>query len=147
MCDQSLFDLARIDLEAGDDDHLLLAIDDREVPVIVEARDVARVEPAIAQRQGGLVRPLVVTVHELRPAQDQLAGLARAHVLHTRVEIDDPRLDVGERDTDRADLLLALAKERIAMRHRRGFREAVSLDELRTGQLDEPAMGLAQQRG
>src|SRR5207247_586811 len=52
---ERLLDLARVHVEAGHDDHLLLAVDDRHVTVLVDGRDVARVEPAVPQGLRGLV--------------------------------------------------------------------------------------------
>src|SRR6266550_5550520 len=60
--------------------------------------------------------------------------------------VDDLRLHVGERHADRADLLLALPEQRVAVRHRGRLGEPVTLDELRPGELDEPAMRLAEER-
>src|SRR3989442_5099395 len=86
--------------------------------------------PERLRRLLGLV---VVAVHELRPAQDELPRLADRHLAVAGVEIDDLRLDVGERDADAPDLLLALTEQRVAMRHRRCLGEAVALDQLRAG--------------
>src|SRR2546423_4983454 len=143
---ERFLDLARIHVEAGDDDHLLLAIHDRDVPVGVHGRDIAGVEPTVAEGLGRLVGPLVVAVHELRAAEDQLTRLARRHLLLTGIQIDDLRLDVGVRDADRADLLLPLTEQRVAVRHRRGFGKAVALDETRPGELYELPMRLDEER-
>src|SRR5438552_878271 len=113
---QCLLDLAGIHIESGDDDHLLLAIDDRDVSVRVDRRDVAGVQPAIAQGLRGLFGPLVVAVHELRPSEDELARLTGRHLLLACLEIDDLRLDVGVRNSDRANFLLPLPEERVAVR-------------------------------
>src|SRR4051795_8372263 len=44
---EGLFDLARIDVVATADDHLLLAVDDRVVAVVVLPREIAGAEPAV----------------------------------------------------------------------------------------------------
>src|SRR5206468_3102005 len=66
---QDLVDLARVDLEPGDDDHLLLSVDDVEVAVLVHPHDVTRVEPAVAQHGRGLIGPLPIPIHEVRAAE------------------------------------------------------------------------------
>src|SRR3954447_17209715 len=47
MLVEDLLDLARIDVVAAADDHVLLAIDDEEVAVLVDLGHVAGVEPAV----------------------------------------------------------------------------------------------------
>jgi hypothetical protein len=49
---EDLLDLARVDVVAAADDHVLLAVDDEEVAVLVDAGHVARVEPAVLDRLG-----------------------------------------------------------------------------------------------
>src|SRR5437764_12222493 len=75
MLVEDLVNLARIDLESGDDDHLLFAVDDEEVAVSVHADDVAGVKPAIAEREGRLIGSLPVAVHENGYAMALLPGL------------------------------------------------------------------------
>src|SRR2546428_205092 len=69
---QNFVDLPRVHLEPGDDDHLLLAVDDEEVAVLVHADDVAGVEPTVAQDSCRFLRLAPVPVHEIRPPQTQL---------------------------------------------------------------------------
>ena len=52
---EDLLDLARVDVVAAADDHVLLAVDDEEVAVLVDGRHVAGVQPAVADRLGGRV--------------------------------------------------------------------------------------------
>src|SRR3954447_10046380 len=47
---EDLLDLARIDVVATADDHVLLAVDDEEVAVLVDLCHVAGVEPAVLDR-------------------------------------------------------------------------------------------------
>ena len=47
MLVEHLLDLARVDVVAAADDHVLLAVDDVEVAVLVLAADVAGGEPAV----------------------------------------------------------------------------------------------------
>jgi hypothetical protein len=44
---EDLLDLARVDVVAAADDHLLLAVDDEEVAVVVDLAHVAGAEPAV----------------------------------------------------------------------------------------------------
>ena len=54
---EDLLDLARVDVVAAADDELLLAVDDEEVAVLVDAADVAGAEPAVGvDRLGGRLR-------------------------------------------------------------------------------------------
>src|SRR5262245_59568397 len=48
MQEQRFLDLARVDVEAAAENHVLLAIDDRQIPVGIELADVAGAEPAAA---------------------------------------------------------------------------------------------------
>src|SRR5439155_11281652 len=66
------FDVRRIDVETVDDDHVLLALDDRREAIGVHARDVAGMEPHAVRRiraqRGSRLRRLVpVALHHLRP--------------------------------------------------------------------------------
>ena len=143
---ERLFDLARIHVEPGDDDHLLLTVDDRVVPVGIDRRDVARIEPAVADREGCLVGTVVVAVHQLWATQDQLARLADRHLAQTSLAVDDLAFDIRIRNADRAGLLLALAIQRVAVRHRRRLGQPVTLDQVRAREGDELLVRLDQQR-
>ena len=72
MFEQRRLELGRRDAERTALDHLLLAIDEVGVAVLIDVADVAAVEPAVAQGLCGLVGALVVAVHELGSAQDEL---------------------------------------------------------------------------
>jgi hypothetical protein len=74
-----VFDFVRIDVEAGYENHVLLAIDDVEVASFIHLRDVAGMQPAIgAENLRCLSGPLPVALHDLRTLQAQLADLADA---------------------------------------------------------------------
>ena len=75
----NLFELVDVDIvAAGIDDHVLGAADDVEPPVVVEAAEVAGVQPSVVQHLvgGGLVA--IVTRHHVRPAREDLADRAVA---------------------------------------------------------------------
>src|SRR5216683_3350355 len=57
--------------------HVLDAIDDDQLPVRVEEARVARVEPAVLERGGGLLRALVVAREEPRGADEHLAPVGK----------------------------------------------------------------------
>src|SRR5580692_9576222 len=52
MAQQNLLDLARIDVAAAADDHVLRPVAQRDEPVRVHAAEIAGMEPAAAQRLG-----------------------------------------------------------------------------------------------
>ncbi len=61
--EDAVLDLDRRDVLAAGDDHVLLAVGDREVVLVVDEAAVAGVEPAVADRLGGLVGLLPVARH------------------------------------------------------------------------------------
>src|SRR5690606_31999788 len=95
-------DLARVHVEAAAQDHVLLAVDDPVAAVGVAVADVAAVEPAVAQRLGGGVRPLPVALHHVVAADHDLAALAVAE--QAVLVVDDAELDAPHRVADRAGL-------------------------------------------
>src|SRR2546428_9058413 len=101
---EDFIDLARVHLESGDDDHLLYPVDDEEVAVLVHPHDVAGMQPAIAQDKRGLLGLPPVAVHEVRPADAELTGLALIDLARAGLEVDDLAVDVGYRDADRSGL-------------------------------------------
>src|SRR5262244_954428 len=100
---QDLFNLARIDVEPRDQDHVLLPLDDVEVPILVHPRDVARVKPGPApvmvlpERPRRFLRLLPVTAHYLGTSDDQLARLADRHVALAGFQIHNSGFRVGIR--------------------------------------------------
>src|SRR3984957_15736535 len=78
-CDHFL-DLVRIDVEAGDEDHILLAVDDLGGAVSAHHADVASAEIAVrGHHLRGLVRPVPVTGHHLWTLRADFARLAEWH--------------------------------------------------------------------
>jgi hypothetical protein len=106
MLVEHLLDLARVDVEAAAQDHLLLAVDDEEVAVLVDPRHVARVEPAVLDRLGGRIVLAPVALHHVRALDGDLADLALVDLL--AVLVDDLHLHALDRRADRADLALAV---------------------------------------
>ena len=70
-------DLGRVDVDAARDDHVLLAVADVEVALVVEVGDVADRLPVASPCSASRSSVLVVAVHRERRADEQLAGLPR----------------------------------------------------------------------
>src|SRR5262249_2117747 len=91
---EHLLPLTRPDLEAGRVDHVLPAVDDPEVPLVVHDGDVTRAQPAVRENAGRLLRTPPVPAHHLGPPYEELTGLAGIDI-GPRVEVDNPRIGVG----------------------------------------------------
>ena len=102
---QQLLDLERADVLAAADDDVLLAVDDREVAVVVEHADVAGREPAVGVERLGGDRGIGVAGEQVGPAAVDLAGLARLDGLP--VVVEEPDLDPVERAPVGVQALLA----------------------------------------
>ena len=99
---EELLDLARIDVLAAADDHVLEAADDVDVALLVHRREVAGVHPAglvDGLLRLGLVVP--VALHHRVAAGAELACLAARH--HAALGIDDLDLDMGKHLAHRRD--------------------------------------------
>src|SRR5579872_7486103 len=141
MLVEHLLDLARVDVVAAADDQVLLAVHDVEVAVLVDPGQVAGVEPAVADRLGGGLGPLPVALHDVRPADDDLAHLALG--LLAVLVVHDPHPDVPDGGADRAGLLLAAGV--VERGDRRGLGQAVALQHRDPERLLEPAQHLHRQ--
>ena len=100
MLEHDALDLGGVGVESADDEHVLLAVGDREVAASVEQTDIAGVEPSV--RVDGLGRRLgvvEVALHEVVAAHEHLAGLTGAH--RPAVVVDDAHLDAGDGPSDR----------------------------------------------
>ena len=74
MLVEDVLDLARIHVVSATDDHVLLAIDDEEVTVLVDPGQVAGAEPAvIVDRVCGGLRVVPVTLHHVVAADHDLS--------------------------------------------------------------------------
>ncbi len=77
-----VLDFVRIDVEAGDQNHVLLPVDDLDEAVFVHQTDVARLEEAVRGHDlGRLFRSVPVASHHLRAADADFAGLAKRHLV------------------------------------------------------------------
>src|SRR3954453_20566757 len=105
---QRALDLDRVDVLAAAVDHVLLAIDDVEQPVLVDPAEVAGVQPAADE---GLLRGVgvvPVALHDVGPADQQLAdaGLGVGPV--------DREIDDGHREADGVRVLGGLLVGEVA---------------------------------
>ena len=100
-------DLVGIDVEARDEDHVLLAVDDAQIAVVVHRADVAGAEESVRRHDfRRLVRTLPVAGHIHRRADRDLAGVAVLHLI--AVVVEDLDLDAGHGQADRAGEFLAV---------------------------------------
>ena len=79
---ERLFDLAAGDILAAGLDHVLLAVDDGDIALLVDGGEIAGMEPAALE--GGRRAFVVVEIaeHQMRRAMHDLADLAGRHVAH-----------------------------------------------------------------
>ena len=128
MAPQQRLELGRRDLEPLVLDQLLQPIDDREVPVPVDAPDISRVQPPGGVERGrrGL-RVVQVSRHYLRAADQELPVLVRPEVGAGR-RIYDPALGIRHQRSHRSWLALA-GLVRIGVGHRARLGESVPLNE------------------
>src|SRR5215203_3520341 len=143
-------DLRRVDVEAAHDNHVLLALDDVGVAVLIHARHVARVEPRAPvgvrpQRDGRLVGPVPVALHHLRAGDAQLALFADGDFLFARLKVNDLDVRVGQGQPDAAGL--APVERRRRVRDGRSLGEPVSLLQSAARQPLELLDDLDRQRG
>src|ERR1700738_4238036 len=103
---EELLDLARIDVLAAADDHVLDPPNDADVAVLVHRGEVAGVHPALlVDRLGSLVGVLPAAAHHEIPAGKELAGLA-ARLRAPGARVDDLDLRVRHHLSDRAATVL-----------------------------------------
>lgn len=81
-------------------DHVLLAVDNIEIALVVEPPQIAAVEPAALERFRRLLRIVVVAKDEMGAAVDDLADLSDRQV--RAIIVDDAGLDVQPRPPGRA---------------------------------------------
>ena len=128
---EHLLDLAAGHVLPARLDHVLLAVDDRDVALLVEGAEVARVEPAAREALGRLPGVAPVAERGVRAAVDELAQLARGDV--ATLVVDDARLDQERRPAGRARLAdLVLRAQHGGQRRHLGL--PVEVEEAHPGQ-------------
>ena len=134
-------DLERVDVLAARDDHVLRAVDEVEVAVLVGGDDVAGAVPAVDERLGGRVRAVPVAEHDVRPADPQLARLA-LRPPHLGLDARHRRADRGE-----APAAAAVVLGREVGDGRRGLGHPVELGDVAVRQpLEHAALELGRDR-
>src|SRR5690554_5119633 len=96
MLAQGRLDLRRVAVEAADDEHVLEPAGDAQVALLVQAADVAGVQPALLIKgaAGGL-GVAEIALHQVEATQADLAVVPRGYRLALRVE--DRQLGTGNR--------------------------------------------------
>ncbi len=103
---QDTFQFSGVDVEAGGQDHVGLAVDDGEVTVVVHRGDVAGMQPSVAvDRRVRRRLVAVVAVHHHGPAEHEFTTLARTEDDGCVVDVDDAHRVSRVRDTDGAGLV------------------------------------------
>ena len=111
---QDVFDLPRIHIDAVDDNHVLAAIDQIEVLLVIHPPDVARAQPAVGVKNGARLLGLSPIALHHAPATDaHLTERARWNLVPQVVH--HPHLDTWNRHADRQRL--AATADRIDRRH------------------------------
>ncbi len=131
MLVEHVFHLARVDVVAAGDDHVLLAVHDPEEAILIHAGDVARVQPALPQNFGRLIGTLPVPLHHLRALECDLTCLARGQAFAC-LQVHDLGVGVGDGDANGAHL--ASAEEGIGMGDWRALSQSIALYQLATRQ-------------
>ncbi len=83
------FDLARPDLEATGLDQVLLAVDNKQVAILIQVADIAGIHPAIPDHVRRFGRVLPIAHHDLWRPDDDLADLHRGQAALTGIQIGD----------------------------------------------------------
>ena len=137
-----LFQHARVHLEPAHHDHVLHAVDDEGVAVLVDVGDVARAQEAVDEHVAVVAPP--VALHHLRPPEGQLARLAHRHHFRGVVLVHDHDVRARQRQADGARFVHAV--KRVHRHHARAFRQAIALHQNGGGRLAEALLQLNRQR-
>src|SRR5262245_20439837 len=97
MTHQLVLHIHRADPLAAGFDQVLRAIDDADVTVLVEARDIAGAQPAICSELVRLVRNVVIAAGDEVAANLDLADAVAVPRLHLVAVADDPQVDERRR--------------------------------------------------
>src|SRR4029077_5385916 len=98
-----LFDVAWIDIVAAAQEHVLDAVDDEDVAVLVHIADVARAQiPAVGLHLGRRLLVLPIAEHDIGALDTEFAALAERNVLIGIVDADEFDRDPWEGNAARA---------------------------------------------
>ena len=132
-----VFDLVGVNVEAGDENHVLLAIDDLHKAALVHHADVTGLQGAVGgHRRSGFLRPVPVAFHHLRAGDADFADAADGQ--DVAIIVADGDDCGGNRQADGAGEFGDV--DRIGGRHGGSFGEAVAFENWHTRGL-VPALG------
>src|SRR4051794_9523904 len=123
-----LLDHLRIDVEPAGDDHVLLAVDQVEIAVAVHVADVAGEKTVADERLRRFLRPVPVTLGDVRAPDADLTDLTRRQYSGGIVQRDDVHFDAGQHQPDRTRLFRSF--RRMARARRAGLGHAPAALEL-----------------
>ena len=109
--EQHVLHFARIDVVAAGNQHVVLAVDQIEEPVLVHVADVARVQPPASKGSRGRFRIVPVIGHRLRSAADDLAALSGRE--RTILFVEHRGLDNGKGTSAGADPVVVLGRRQV----------------------------------
>src|SRR5581483_6487482 len=98
VLEEHALDLDAVDVLAAADEHVLGPVDDVDEALVVEAGDVAAVQPAVSERLGRGLGLVPVALDDVRSADPELADLTGGQCI--AVAVDDLDLDDGNRRSD-----------------------------------------------
>ena len=136
MLHNHVFDLIRIDVEAGDQDHVFLAIDDAQEALVIHYRNITGVQPAVFDDFVGRIGTLPVAQHHLRTFDAKLTRLARRDFVI--VIIDQFGLGGRNRQTNASTVIIDIVW--VHADQRSTFRQPIAFQQILAGEL-HPALG------
>src|SRR5262249_44320813 len=107
MTVENLVNFARIDVIAAGDDQFLLAVDDEQIAFVIEVPDIARVDPAVANRLRCFFRTIAITLDHLRTADPDFTAFVCGHDSRSGIEMHDLDHRLRWWKADRKDLALS----------------------------------------
>ncbi len=124
-----ILDFIGIDVEAGDEDHVLLAVDNAHIAPVVDGRYIARAQKAVGSEDfGGFVRTPPIATHYLWAFDAEFSGFADRQFIAFIVA--DRNIGMRQRYADRA--IKGLEIERVDDGGGRGFGEAIAFNQDRS---------------
>lgn len=117
-----------------------------KITVLIHGRQVAGIEPAVAQGAGRLVGPPPVAAHDLGPLDDQFPHLAGGQGQGAAFHIHNAGVGAGQGHAD-GIFFLALVSQGVDMGNGRGFGQPVAFQNGGAGSLLKAAENFTRQRG
>src|SRR5205085_4525222 len=117
MCEEECLHLGREDAEPGYVDDLLQPAGDPDMTLVVDVADVARPEPAVDERLGGLLRPPEVTRRDPGAAHPQLASAASRFARRLDVPVEPGKRSPRRRVADGGGIVETTARRCGDLRH------------------------------